>query len=457
MNLVKNINPSIFREYDIRGIYNDDITEDIAYTLGRSFGSYISIQNKFKTVVGYDNRLSSPSLAEALIKGITESGVDVINVGLVTTPMYYFAKKHLNIESGIMITASHNPKEYNGFKLGFDKIGNAYGEYIYEFRDFTNKLEFTNGNGTEEKVDITDAYISKIKESIDLGNRKIKVVMDAGNGTGSVIVKRVLDEFPIDCKYIYADSDGNFPNHHPDPNQEENLTDLKNEVVSGNYDIGLALDGDADRIGVVDEKGTFIPPDLVMIIVYRDIVNNMKNKKALFDVKCSKALIDELEVLNIEPVMYRTGNSYTNMMMQKGDFDFGGEYSGHLFFRDKWIGTDDAIYDGLRLIEILSKTDKTVSELLEGINKYYSTPELKFKVDDEKKAEVVNKVLEYSNEKGYDCITIDGVRVTFPDSWGLVRMSNTGPNITARFEATTEARLDEIKEEYTKLLEELIN
>lgn len=449
------IEQSIFREYDLRGIYGKDITIDTAYTLGRSYGSYVKKDND-TVIIGYDNRESSPELAKGLITGIVESGVNVINLGLVTSPMFYFAKYHFDVNCGIMITASHNPKEYNGFKLSFSKEHNAYGPLIEELREFTNKGEFLTGEGKVEKVDIKEPYLQLIKESIDLGNKKIKAVIDCGNGTGSVIVKEMMELFDIECEYLYCDSDPNFPNHHPDPTDHKNMVDLQNKVLELGYDIGIGIDGDADRVGLVDELGNIISADLYMLIIYRDIVDQMKTKKALFDVKCSRALTDELDKLGIEKRMNRTGNSYVSMEIHKGDFDFGGEYSGHVYFRDKFIGIDDGIYAGLRMIEILSKTEKPLSNHLDNINKYYSTEELKFSTTDSKKFDIVAAVKEYAIQKNYDIIDIDGVRVEFADGWGLVRASNTGPNITARFEAQSKERLKEIKEEFVNKINKLI-
>lgn len=456
MEIVK-VNENIFREYDIRGIYGDDLDASVAYTIGRSFGSYIQHMGQKEVLVGNDNRESSPLLSNSLIKGLIESGVHVIYLGLVTTPMYYYAKKTNNIMCGIMITASHNPREYNGFKISFSHIGNAYGDAIRQFRDYTNNGNFISGNGSITTLNIKEEYLNYIKSSINLGNRKIKVVYDCGNGTGSVIVKDILDMFDnIEYELLYCDSDPTFPNHHPDPCVHANLTDLSNKVKELGYDIGIGIDGDADRCGIVDNNGNIISADLYMTIMYRYLNNNLKNRKALFDVKCSKILIDELEKLNIEPVMYRTGASYTNMMMQEGNFDFGGEYSGHLFFRDKFLGFDDGIYAGLRMVELLSNTDKLCSELLEGTNKYYSTEELKFKTTDELKFTIVDKVKEYCISKNYNIIDVDGVRITFDNSWALVRCSNTGPNITVRFEAKTEERLSEIQKEFEDLLNKLL-
>lgn len=453
---LKKINETIFREYDVRGIYGEDLDSDVAYTFGRSFATYIQKLGYNDVIIGHDNRESSPLLSESLIKGLLESGANIIDLGLVTTPMYYFAKKKYQIPTGIMITASHNPREYNGFKISLSLEGNACGNAIIDFRDFTNKLDFIEKNGTIKTLNIKPEYLELIKNSINLGNRKIKAVFDCGNGTGSVIIKDILKLFNIECELLYCDSNPKFPNHHPDPCVPKNMIDLSNKVKELGYDIGIGIDGDADRVGLVDSNGNIIASDMIMLIIYRNIINKMKKKKAVFDVKCSKTLIDGLKALNLETEMARTGASYMNLKVNNGDYDFGGEYSGHLWFRDKWPGFDDGIYAGLRLIEILSKTDKSITDLLNNINKYYSTEELKFNVDDKIKFTVVEKVKQYCKNKNYKIITVDGVRTEFDDSWALVRASNTGPNITVRFEANTEERLKEIQTEFTNLLESLI-
>ncbi len=450
------INKLMFREYDIRGIYNEDIDEEVSYLIGRAFGSNLKRMGKTETLVGYDNRISSPVIEENLIKGITESGVNVVRLGLVTTPMYYYGWDLLNIKCGVMITASHNPKEYNGFKFSYNGIHNAYGKDVYNLYDTIINEDFTSGNGTVTDKDIKKEYLKLIWGNINLGNRKLKVVYDCGNGTTSIIAKDVFNNPNIEFIPIFADSNPEFPNHHPDPCVEENLRDLKKKVLETQADVGIAFDGDGDRVGVVDEKGNMIDIDKYMIIIWRDIYNKVENKKGLFDIKCSKVLEDELIKLGIEPVCYRSGNSYTKAMSVEGDFPFSGEYSGHVFFRDKFPGYDDGIYAGLRLIEILSKTDKTVSELLEGINTYYSTKELKMKVNDEIKFDIVNKVKEYCISKNYKLLTIDGVKVLFDDGSAVVRASNTGPNITMRYEAKTKERLNEIEREFTNLLNELL-
>lgn len=450
------VNKLMFREYDIRGIYNEDIDEEVSYLIGRAFGSNLKRMGKTETLVGYDNRISSPIIEENLVKGITESGVNVVRLGLVTTPMYYYGWDLLNIKCGVMITASHNPKEYNGFKFSYNGIHNAYGKDVYNLYDTIINKNFTSGNGTIINKDIKSEYIKLLWENIELGNRKLKVVYDCGNGTTSIVAKEVFNNPNIEFIPIFADSNPEFPNHHPDPCVEENLAYLKKKVLETHADVGIAFDGDGDRVGVVDEKGNMVEIDKYMIIIWRDIYNKVKNKKCLFDIKCSKALEDELIKLGVEPVCYRSGNSYTKAMSVEGNFPFSGEYSGHVFFRDKFPGYDDGIYAGLRLIEILSKTNKTVSELLLGINNYYSTKELKMKVNDEIKFDIINKVKEYCLSKNYKILTIDGVKALFDDGSAVVRASNTGPNITMRYEAKTNERLNEIEKEFTNLLNKLL-
>lgn len=459
--IAKNINPSIFRGYDIRAVYGVDLNEDIAYTIGLGFGTYIQNNGYSKCVVGYDNRKSSIPLSVALLEGITSTGVDVEFLGLVTTPMYYLAQtvsydienKKTTLMPGIMITASHNPKEYNGFKISLNDFGNACGEMIQDFRRFIEKGEFKSGKGKIINKEIRQDYIDLIKGSIKLGDRKVKAVIDAGNGTPSIIIKEIFDELGIDTIPIFCDSDPDFPNHHPDPSVEENNTFLKKAVLENNADVGIGVDGDGDRVGIIDEKGNMIYVDMYAIIIWRDIMNKIDNKHALFDVKCSKSLSDEIIKLGGTPVCYRTGNSYVKAKMKEGKFNFGNELSGHVWFFDKWPNIDDGIYAGLRLVEILSNTNKSVSELLEGVNKYYSTPELKIKSTDEEKFKVIEKIKVYCEEKGYNLNTIDGVRVDFPNGWALVRASNTGPNITARFEGNTEEVMNSLKDEFMSLLD----
>ncbi len=443
------VNSEMFREYDIRGVYGVDLSEEVAYLIGRAFGTKLRRLGIPSTVVAYDNRLSSVELERGMVRGITECGVHVKRLGLATTPMCYFAANYLGDNSSMMITASHNPKEYNGFKFSYNGIHNAYGDSVKEIYRIIESGDFENGEGTSENVDITDAYIHLVVDKLNFGDRRIKVVYDCGNGTGSVIAGKIFEHLPmIDSVGIYDVSDGNFPNHHPDPCVEDNLDGLKAKVRETHADLGVGYDGDADRVGFIDEKGTFIPIDKFLIIMWKYLYDKVDKKECLFDVKCSKALEDELNNLNVKTVEYRTGNSYTRAASSKGDYPLSGELSGHVYFRDKWPGYDDGIYVGMRLIEMLSHTDKPLSYYVENIVKYYSTPEIKYKVTDETKFQIVDKMREYAESKNYNFITIDGVKVKFDDGFALVRASNTGPNITSRFEATTESRLNEIKEEF---------
>lgn len=452
MNITKYINKYIFRGYDIRGRYPEDLNEDVAYTIGKSYGTYIKKFNQTKCIVGHDNRYSYPELTNAVVTGILDAGMDVVYLDLVTTPMYYYAQIKLEIPAGIMVTASHNPKDDNGFKFSFDERGNARGEMIEEFRDFTFEQNFDNGLGTLSKYDIREEYKELFQKSLGFGERRIKVILDPGNGTTTTVLKEMYELFPVDFEIICGESDPTFPNHHPDPCVEKNLDMLKEKVLETNADLGLGFDGDGDRLGVVDENGNYIATDKYMVMIIRDIFDKVENKSFLYDVKCSKIIEDEVKKLGGECICYRTGNSYTKAKVKEENLPFGGELSGHVYFRDRFPGFDSGLYAGLRLLEILSKTDKKVSELLNGVTNYYSTEELKFTSPDDKKAVVVNQVIEYCKNKNYDCNTIDGVRVTFDDGWALVRYSNTGPNITARFEAETENRLEELKKEFITLI-----
>ena len=453
------VNKFMFREYDIRGVYGVDINEEVSYLIGKAFGTKLVNFGLNKTIIGYDNRKSSPIIEKNVIKGITECGIDVVRLGLVTTPMYYYSWDLLNIKCGMMITASHNPKDDNGFKFSYNGIHNAYGEQVRELYDIIANNNFITSDkiGNIENINIKDDYIKMITSGIHMGNNKIKVVYDCGNGTTSIVADDIFNSFKdkIDLVPLFNTSDSNFPNHHPDPAVEENLKKLEAKVLETKATVGIAFDGDGDRVGVVDEKGNMVDIDKYMIIIWKSLVNTNVEKKTFFDVKCSLCLKEELEKMNINAEFYRTGNSYTKAKSVEGNYPFGGELSGHVFFRDRFGGYDDGIYAGLRLIEILTNNGKTVSEMLEGINKYYSTPEIKIHTEDNIKFNIVNKVKEYCKNKNYNILDIDGVKVFFDDGSALVRASNTGPNITARFEAKSESRLEDIKNEFLNLVDNL--
>ncbi len=453
MKLTKDIDRKIFREYDIRGVYPRDIDEDIAYTVGRSFGSYVKELGHQDCVVGHDNRYSSEELTNALMKGITESGVHVLYLGLVTTPMYYYACLKTDTPRGIMVTASHNPKDDNGFKIAFNESGNAKGEEIQKFYEYTVQQNFQSGFGIISRMDIQKDYISYLKSSIQI-QRPLKVVIDCGNGTTSILASEVFEDGNIGLITLYGDSNPEFPNHHPDPSVDENMVVLSSAVKEFHADVGLAFDGDGDRVGVVDDMGRIVRIDQLMALFVRDLVTKNQNHRFLYDVKCGFSLIREIEKCGAEGVMVRTGNSYTKALTREKDCIFGGEYSGHVYFRDKFLGFDSGLYAGLRVLELLGSTTMSLSQLVDSLETFVSTPELKFASSDGKKFEVIEKIKEYVSEKGYPYQEIDGVRVEFEDAWVSVRASNTGPNITMRVEASSEERKEQLLEEFQGKLEE---
>lgn len=447
---------SIFREYDIRGIYKKELDETTAYLIGKAFGTKLVSLGIPCTVVAHDNRLSSPSLERELVRGISETGTNVKRLGLATSPMCYFAAHYFKTNCYLMITASHNPKEYNGFKFSYDAEHNEYGEAVKEIYTIIKTNNFASGKGNVEDVNVDDAYLGLVCDKLTFGSRKIKVVYDCGNGTASVIADKVFDRLKdnIEAIPLYNVSDGTFPNHHPDPCVYENLKDLKKKVLETHADLGVGYDGDADRVGFVDEKGDFIEVDKFMIIMWKHLAQKVENKACLFDVKCSKALEDMLIKLGVKPVEYRSGCSYTRDGAAKGNYPLSGELSGHIYFRDRFPGYDDGIYNGMRLIEMLSYYTQPLSSFLDDVPKYYSTPEIKVKSDDDRKFKVVDRVRAYCEGKNYEYSTIDGAKVKFKDGFALIRASNTGPNITMRFEATTEKRMQEIKAEFEKVVNE---
>ena len=450
------VNKLMFREYDIRGIYGEDIDEEVSYLIGRAFASKLTKLGLNKTVLAHDNRLSSPIIKENLLKGLVDSGITVYDLGLASTPMCYFATNYYNVNTSMMITASHNPKEYNGFKFSYNGIHNAFGDQVREIYDIIERKDFVDGQGKVISKDIRSEYIKLLTSNIKLGKRKIKVVYDCGNGTTSIIADDIFKQLNVEAIPLYNISDGSFPNHHPDPCVEENNKDLKEMVIKNNADLGVGFDGDGDRVGVIDEKGNMIDIDKYMIIMWRYLYDKVNKKEGFFDVKCTKALEDELIKLGVKPVETRTGNSYTRKISHDGNYPLGGELSGHVYYRDKFPGYDDGIYAGIRIVERLSHTNEKLSELLNGINKYYSTKELKIQVEDSEKFKIIDKVKEYAISKNYNIVTLDGVKVKFDDGFALVRASNTGPNITMRYEGNTKIRLKEIEDEFNNVVDKII-
>lgn len=443
----------IFREYDIRGKVPSDINEEVAYKIGLGYGSFLQeFLNQNTCIVSHDNRVSSESLHNSLIKGLLETGINVIDYGLTTSPMHYYAR-HINDLFGIMITASHNPSDENGFKFSFDEYTNARGIMVKDLKTYIDKGIFKTGNGKLEQKSIKEDYINYVINNLKFGKKRIKVVLDPANGVATTIARDIFEKLNIDLTIINEESDGTFPNHHPDPTIEENLKDLKEKVLEVKADIGIGFDGDGDRIGIIDELGNMVSIESYAVIILRNIIDKVQNKKFLYDAKCSDIFKDEIERLGATPVICRTGTSYTQEKVLKENIPFGIQYVGHISLNDRLFSTESAMYSSLRLIEILSKTDKTLSELINTVPKYFNTPEQKFASSDEKKYQVIENIKKYCLEKNYKFIEIDGLRVTFKDSWAYVRASNTGPNITLRCESKNEEDLNNLVKLFTTLID----
>jgi len=436
------MNPTIFREYDIRGVVDKDLTRETVRELARGAGSYFARHGIKRITVGRDCRPSSDPFFEALLEGLLGSGMEVIDVGVCPTPLLYFSIVHLAQEGGVMITGSHNPPEFNGFKVcvGKDAI---YGREIQRVREIIEKRDYVQGKGTLTRHDIIQDYHRYVLEKIQV-NCEIKVVVDAGNGTGGVVGVPIMRELGCRVKALYCEMDGRFPHHHPDPTVEKNLRDLIATVTRTGADLGIGYDGDADRIGVIDEEGRIIWGDKLMIIFARAIIEEHGGGTFIGEVKCSQTLFDEIERLGGRAIMWKTGHSLIKDKMKKEKALLAGEMSGHMFFADRYFGFDDAIYASCRLLEIMGKSGKKVSELLEGIPQTYATPEIRVDCPDDIKFRIVEQAKEHFRQR-YPVIDIDGMRVRFPDGWGLLRASNTQPALVLRFEATSQERLEEIR------------
>jgi phosphomannomutase/phosphoglucomutase len=443
------INPQIYREYDIRGVVDKDLTPEIVRRLGQGFGTYMASQGHFKLVVGRDGRLSSKAFKEALAEGLISTGCDIIDIGLCPTPVYYFSIFHLNREGGMMVTGSHNPPEFNGFKVSVGR-STIFGEEIQKLGRLIDRGKFITGNGKVLDKEIIRPYQDYIKKDIKL-EKKMRVVIDAGNGTAGAVTGPLLRGLGCEVEELYCEIDGRFPNHFPDPTIPKNLKDLIDRVKKLRADVGIGYDGDADRLGVVDDRGNIIWGDQLMILFSREILNEKKGATFIAEVKCSQNLFDDVEKHGGRALMWKTGHSLIKEKMKEEKAILGGEMSGHIFFADRYFGYDDAIYASCRLIELLSKTDKKLSQLLEDIPKTQITPEIRVDCPDEIKFKVVDRVKE-ELKKDHSVIDVDGVRVRFEDGWGLVRASNTQPVLVLRFEALTEKRLQEIR----KLVEDKV-
>ena len=443
------ISPIIFREYDIRGVYNKQFDDEFAYHLGKAFCSYVykkTGKKSFRLSLGHDARTSSGPLIENLRKGFVESGAEVYMLGMVTSPISYFSTFALDLDGGIMVTGSHNPPEYNGFKISFGKT-TIHGAEIQELYKIITAKDYIEGSGSSKTHDIFPEYLERYKK--EFGQLKpIKVVLDCGNGAGGVIVKRLFEAVGLTPEILFEKPDGTFPNHHPDPTVEENLVDLAKKVKETGAICGIGFDGDADRIGIVDHTGKMIYGDELMTIYARDILKTSPGGKVVGDVKCSDRMYADIAKHGGVPVLWKTGHSLIKDKVKTEKAPFGGEMSGHIFFADRNYGYDDAPYAGLRLCEILSKSGKNVQQLLEGLPPAFNTPEIRIDTTEEKKVLIVEKVKEAFSKPSDDFKVnlIDGIRISFADGWALARASNTQPVLVVRFESSSEAGLKKIQD-----------
>lgn len=438
---------AIFREYDIRGIAGKDLTEEAATAIARAYAAFLAERGaRGALAIGRDNRPSGVALHRALVGGLLESGVDVVDIGIVPTPVAYWSQHKLDVVGGIQITGSHNPPEYNGFKLGLGTKP-VYGADIQHIYELAVAGSFPKGKGNLRSEQVIDRYVDDIATRVGKLSRNLKVVIDCGNGAGALVAPKLFPRLGIEPRCLFCESDGTFPNHHPDPTVPKNVEDLIAAVKRDQAGIGIAFDGDADRIGVVDDTGEIIWGDYLLIVYARDVLARMgKGQSIVFDVKASQALPEAIEKAGGVPVMWKTGHSLIEEKMHETHAPVGGEMSGHMFFSEGFYGFDDALYGAARLLHIVSESGKTVRELLADVPRFVSTPEIRISCPDDRKFGIVDEAKKHFAAK-YKVITVDGVRVLFGDGWGLIRASNTQPVLVMRFEARTPEQLERIQSE----------
>ncbi len=440
---MNSIDSSIFRAYDIRGVVGSTITEDTAYLIGRALGSQAMAFGLDKFCVGRDGRLSGPALSAAVIRGLLDCGCEVIDVGAVPTPALYFATHEYRTGSGVMVTGSHNPPDYNGFKImiGGETLS---GHAIQAVRERIVAQDFVSGRGSLHTVDVLPAYVDRIARDVQL-SRKLKVVLDAGNGIAGIVAPALFERLGVDVVPLFCEVDGTFPNHHPDPGDPHNLEDLVRVVAETNADIGLAFDGDGDRLGVVTGQGEIIYPDRLLMLFARDVLSREPGGTIIYDVKCTGHLATEIERAGGRPLMWQTGHSLIKSKMKLEEAPLAGEMSGHFFFKERWYGFDDGLYAGARLLEILAAHDGPADEVFATLPKGVSTPELKVNMVEGEHYAFIDRVKASATFDDARVSTIDGVRADWPDGWGLVRCSNTTPSLVLRFDADNDAALARIQ------------
>ena len=438
------MNQNIFREYDIRGIVGQDLTDETVSLLGKAIGTFFIRNGAKRIAIGFDARESSPRFRDLLVQGFNAAGCDTVLIGRVPTPVLYFTVFTKDVNGGVMITGSHNPPDHNGFKICLGK-STLFGSQIQEIKEIALGGNFAKGEGTNENLEVLADYEKDILSKINLGARKLKAVVDGGNGMGGVTAVPIYEKLGVELVKLFTEPDSNFPNHHPDPTVVENLQDAVKAVKETGADLALAFDGDGDRIGVIDENGRIIWGDELMVLLSRSVLQERPNSTIIAEVKCSQTLFDDIARHGGKPLMWKAGHSLIKAKMKETDAVLAGEMSGHIFFADRFYGFDDATYAGARVLEILSNTDKTLSELLADLPETFSTPELRVDCSDERKFEIVGKIADEFS-KTNKVITIDGARILFENGWGLVRASNTQAILVLRFEADSEENLQKIRE-----------
>ncbi len=448
------MNQNIFREYDIRGIVGEQLTDETVEIIGRALGTFYNRNGAKRIAVGYDARMSSPRFRDLLVKGLNETGCDALLIGRVPTPVLYHTVFTKEVDGGVMITGSHNPPDHNGFKICLGK-STLFGSQIQEIKEIALSGEFAKGVGTVEEIEVLADYETDILSKINLGDRKLKVVVDGGNGMGGVTGVPVYEKLGCELVKLFTEPDSNFPNHHPDPTVTENLQDAIKAVRETGADLGIAFDGDGDRIGVVDENGRIIWGDELMVLLSREILKEMPGATIIAEVKCSQNLFKDIANNGGNPIMWKAGHSLIKAKMKETGAALAGEMSGHIFFANRFYGFDDATYAGARVLEILSKTDKTLSQLLSDLPKTFSTPELRVDCSDERKFEIVRKIADEFAQTN-EVITIDGARILFENGWGLVRASNTQAILVLRFEADSEENLRAIQQKVENRVNDFI-
>jgi phosphomannomutase/phosphoglucomutase len=448
------MNPHVFRQYDIRGHADRDLTSDFALALGRSLGTFFARRNLRRIGVGRDCRLSSPRLRDALCDGLMRCGIQVVDIGIGPTPLLYFAVHHFDLDGGVQITGSHNPPDENGFKMMVGK-GSLFGDDIVELRTTMQHKGFADAPaGSVEALDPAPAYVEHAKRNIDLGRRDIRFAIDAGNGAGGPLALATMEALGLQPVALLCEMDGTFPVHHADPTEPETLEMLRQRVVSDKLELGFAYDGDADRVGVIDARGEVMWGDKLMIVLSRAVLEDHPGATIIGEVKCSQTMYDDIASRGGRGVLWKTGHSLIKTKMKEENALLAGEMSGHIFFADRYYGFDDAIYATLRILEIVSKIETPLHEMLNDVPETFATPEIRVECDDRDKFRVVDKVVEHYRPT-HELVDIDGARIQFPGGWALVRASNTQPVLVLRFEADSESRLKAIREEVESVLSRL--